>query len=177
MVRSDSAIVHREQILALIDAERNPDRCERLIRSRYGDDYDRIFKEIYPRLRAVELRYDLQRGGMTQDTIHTTEIDTLYLRGRTLLEARKYRAALGVLLPYADRNTAIALLSLGEDRRALDVLLSLSEDDRTLYLRAIAWARLGRKEEALEAFARACAIDPNLEFRANLDPELSELVN
>lgn len=177
MVRSDSAIVHREQILALIDAERNPDRCERLIRSRYGDDYDRIFKEIYPRLRAVELRYDLQRGGMTQDTIHTTEIDTLYLRGRTLLEARKYRAALGVLLPYADRNTAIALLSLGEDRRALDVLLSLSEDDRTLYLRAIAWARLGRKEEALEAFARACAIDPNLEFRANLDPELHELVN
>lgn len=177
MVRSDSAIVHREQILALIDAERNPDRCERLIRSRYGDDYDRIFKEIYPRLRAVELRYDLQRGGMTQDTIHTTEIDTLYLRGRTLLEARKYRAALGVLLPYADCNTAIALLSLGEDRRALDVLLSLSEDDRTLYLRAIAWARLGRKEEALEAFARACAIDPNLEFRANLDPELSELVN
>lgn len=177
MVRSDSAIVHREQILALIDAERNPDRCERLIRSRYGDDYDHILKEIYPKLRAVELRYDLQRVGMTKDTIHTTEIDTLYLRGRTLLEARKYRAALGVLLPYADRNTAIALLSLGEDRRALDVLLSLSEDDRTLYLRAITWARLGRKEEALEAFARACAIDPNLEFRANLDPELHELVN
>ena len=177
MVRSDSALMHREQILALIASERDPDRRERLIRSRYSDDYDRIFKEMYPRLRAVELRYDLQRIGMTQDTIHTTEIDTLYLRGRTLLEARKYRAALGVLLPYADRNTAIALLSLGEDRRALDVLLSLSEDDRTLYLRAIAWARLGRKEEALEAFARACAIDPNLEFRANLDPELSELVN
>lgn len=177
MVRNDSALVHRGQILALIASERDPDRRERLIRSRYGDDYDRIFKEIYPRLRAVELRYDLQRVGMTQDTIHTTEIDTLYLRGRTLLEARKYRAALGVLLPYADRNTAIALLSLGEDRRALDVLLSLPEDDRTLYLRAIACARLGRKEEALEAFARACAIEPNLEFRACLDPELHELVN
>lgn len=177
MVRSDSALMHREQILALIASERDPDRRERLIRSRYSDDYDRIFKEMYPRLRAVELCYYLQRVGMTKDTIHTTEIDTLYLRGRTLLEARKYRAALGVLLPYADRNTAIALLSLGEDRRALDVLLSLSEDDRTLYLRAIAWARLGRKEEALEAFARACAIDPNLEFRANLDPELHELVN
>ena len=176
MVRSDSALMHREQILALIASERDPDRRERLIRSRYSDDYDRIFKEMYPRLRAVELRYDLQRVGMTQDTIHTTEIDTLYLRGRTLLEARKYRAALGVLLPYADRNTAIALLSLGEDRQALDVLLSLPEDDRTLYLRAIALARLGRKEEALEAFARACAIDPNLKFRANLDPELSELI-
>lgn len=177
LIRDDSSLRNREPILLLIDSERDPDRRERLIRERYGSDYVRIRREFYPKLRAVELCYYLQRVGMTKDTIHTTEIDTLYLRGRTLLEARKYRAALGVLLPYADRNTAIALLSLGEDRRALDVLLSLSEDDRTLYLRAIAWARLGRKEEALEAFARACAIDPNLEFRADLDPELSELVN
>ena len=82
-----------------------------------------------------------------------------------------------MLRPYADRNTAIALLSLGEDERALGVLYALPENDRTLYLQAIALARLGRREEALEAFARACAIDPNLEFRAGLDPELNELVN
>ena len=125
----------------------------------------------------MELRYYLQRVGMTQDTVHTTEPDTLYLRGRELLRDRKYRAALEVLRPYADRNTAIALLSLGEDERALGVLYALPENDRTLYLQAIALARLGRREEALEAFARACAIDPNLEFRAGLDPELNELVN
>ena len=46
----------------------------------------------------------------------------------------------------------------------------------TLYLRAIALARLERKDEALEVFARACALDPNLEYRAGLDPELNELV-
>ena len=50
-----------------IDTEPSPDRRERLIRERYGEDYARIRKEIYPKLRAVELRYYLQRVGMTQD--------------------------------------------------------------------------------------------------------------
>lgn len=177
LIGKDERIAHRDEILALIEREHDPDRRERLIRGYYGVDYARIRKELYPRLRAVELRYYLQRVGMTQDTVHTTEIDTFYLRGRQLLQERKYRAALGILRPYADRNTAIALLSLGEDEQALGVLLSLPEDDRTLYLRAIALARLGRRKKALETFTRACAIDPNLEFRAVLDPELNELAN
>ena len=49
---------------------------------------------------------------MVKDTIHTTELDTAYLRGRQLLEKRKYAQALYVLHDYRDRNTAIALLSL-----------------------------------------------------------------
>ena len=177
LIGKDERIAHRAEILALIERERDPDRRERLIRGCYGVDYARIRKELYPQLRAVELRYYLQRVGMTRDTVRTTEVDTLYLRGRLLLQDRKYRAALGVLRPYGDRNTAIALLSLGEDEQALGVLLSLPEDDRTLYLRAIALARLSRREEALETFTRACAIDPNLEFRAVLDPELNGLAN
>lgn len=177
LIGKNERIAHRDEILALIERERDPDRRERLIRERYGEDYARIREELYTRLRAVELRYYLQRVGMTQDTVHTTEIDTFYLRGRQLLQERKYRSALGILRPYADRNTAIALLSLGEDEQALGVLYALPENDRTLYLRAIALARLGRREEALETFTRACAIDPNLKFRAGLDPELNALVN
>ena len=65
---------------------------------------------------------------------------------------------------------------MGKDERALDVLYGLPEDGRSLYLRAIALARLERKDEALEVFARACAFDSNLEYRAGLDPELNELV-
>ena len=176
MVHGDSLIRNRERILELIDTEPNPDRRERLIQERYGEDYARMRKEMYPKLRAVELRYYLQRVGMTHDTVHTMELDTLYLRGRRQLEERNYRAAVGILLPYADRNTAIALLSLGEDERALGMLYGLPENGRTLYLQAIALARLGRKDEALEVFARACALDPNLEYRAGLDPELNELI-
>lgn len=177
LIGKNERIAHRDELLALIEKEHDPDRRERLIRERYGEDYTRIRDELYPLLRAVELRYYLQRVGMTQDTVHTTEIDTFYLRGRQLLQERKYRSALGILRPYADRNTAIALLSLGEDEQALGVLYALPENDRTLYLRAIALARLGWREEALETFTRACAIDPNLEFRAVLDPELNALIN
>ena len=60
--------------------------------------------------------------GTVKDTIHTTELDTAYLRGRQLLEKRKYAQALYVLHDYRDRNTAIALLSLGQDREALRIL-------------------------------------------------------
>lgn len=176
MIAVDSAIVHREQILALIASEKDPDRRERLIRSRYGDDYDRIRHALYPRLRAVELCYDLRRVGMTRDTIHTTEIDTLYLRGRELLVGRKYRAALEMLRPYDDRNTAIALLSLGFDEHAFQVLERQPVSAVREYLQAIACARLGRQKEALTHYGEAVRLDPNMEYRAGLDPELSELV-
>ena len=176
MIAADNAIVHREQILALMDSEKDPDRRERLIRSRYGDDYSRIRHAFYPRLRAVELCYDLRRVGMTRDTIRTTEVDTLYLRGRELLAGRKYRAALEVLRPYDDRNTAVALLSLGFDEHALQVLERQPVSAVREYLQAIACARLGRREDALAHYGKAVRLDPNMEYRANLDPELSELV-
>lgn len=176
MIAADSTIIHREQILALMDSEKDPDRRERLIRIRYGDDYDHIFEAIYPKLRVVELCYDLQRVGMTRDTIHTTEVDTLYLRGRELLAGRKYRAALEVLRPYDDRNTAVALLSLGFDEHALQVLERQPVSAVREYLQAIACARLGRREDALAHYGKAVRLDPNMEYRANLDPELSELV-
>lgn len=176
MVETDSAVVHREEILALITSEKNPDRREHLIRSRYGADYDHLFEKIYPKLRAVELCYDLQRIGMTKDTIHTTEVDTLYLCGRELLAERKYSAALEVLRPYDDRNTAIAMLSLGLDEYALDVLERQPVSAIKEYLQAIACARLGRREEALAHYGEAVQLEPNMEYRAGLDPELSELV-
>ena len=76
-------------------------------------------------MRAVKLRCHLRRVGTVKDTIHTTEPDTAYLRGRQLLEKRKYAQALYVLHDYRDRNTAIALLSLGQDREALRILEAL----------------------------------------------------
>ena len=84
---------------------------------------------------------------MVKDTIHTTELDTAYLRGRQLLEKRKYAQALYVLHDYRDRNTAIALLSLGQDREALRILEALPATATSEYLRAIACSRLGRKAE------------------------------
>ena len=127
-------------------------------------------------VRTVKLRCHLRRVGTVKDTIHTTELDTAYLRGRQLLEKRKYAQALYVLHDYRDRKTAIALLSLGQDREALRILEALPATAISEYLRAIACSRLGRKAEGREHFLEACRRDECMEYRGNLDPEISELL-
>lgn len=127
-------------------------------------------------MRAVKLRCHLRRVGTVKDTIHTTELDTAYLRGRQLLEKRKYAQALYVLHDYRDRNTAIALLSLGQDREALHILEALPATAISEYLRAIACSRLGRKAEGRRHFLEACRRNEHMEYRAALDPEIDELL-
>ena len=175
-IRTDREIINRDAILELIAAEKNPDRREQAIRQRFLKDYAYIRSMIYPQLRAVNFRYNLRRKGMVKDTIHTTELDTTYARGVELLQKRKYAKALYILNDYNDRNTVVAHLSLGHDERALELLATMSEDAVTEYLRAIACSRLGRKEEGRCHFLEACRLDPRMEYRGNLDPEIAELL-
>ncbi len=176
LIKGDRELPHRDEILALIASERNPDRREQLIRHRYPAAYARIRSELYPHLRAVNFRYDLRRKGMVKDTIHTTELDTAYARGVELLQKRKYARALYILNDYNDRNTVVAHLSLGHDERALELLAALPKDAETEYLRAIACSRLGRKDKGREHFLEACRMDERMEYRGNLDPEITELL-
>ena len=169
-------LAHRDEILGIIRRIGDPDRREEEIRRRYPAEYACIRAEHYPALRAVKLRCHLRRVGMVKDTIHTTEPDTAYLRGRQLLEKRKYAQALYVLHDYRDRNTAIALLSLGQDREALRILEALPATAISEYLRAIACSRLGRKAEGRRHFLEACRRDERIEYRVALDPEIDELL-
>ena len=175
-IRTDREIGNRDAILRLIAAEKNPDRREQSIRLRFPQEYAYVRSVIYPQLRAVNFRYNLRRKGMVKDTIHTTELDTTYARGVELLQKRKYAKALYILNDYNDRNTVVAHLSLGHDERALELLATMSEDAVTEYLRAIACSRLGRKEEGRCHFLEACRLDPRMEYRGNLDPEISDLL-
>lgn len=175
-IERDSRISHRSEILDILRREKNPDRREEQIRRRYPSEYAYIRETIYPMLRAVTFRYDLRRVGMVKDTIHTTELDTAYMRGRKLLERRKYAQALYILDDYRDRNTAIALLSLGYDAEALCILEKLPVSAVVEYLKAIACSRLGRKVEGREHFLEACRRDERMEYRATLDPEINELL-
>lgn len=113
---------------------------------------------------------------MIQDTIHTTEPDTLYARGVELMRERKYAQALYILSDYKDRNTAVTLLSLGHDAQAYDILCTLPRSAITEYLRAIALARMGRRAEALDAYDRSVVLDEKMQYRAGLDPELNDLL-
>ena len=175
-IARDDRLAHRDEILGIIRRIGDPDRREEEIRRRYPAEYACIRAEHYPALRAVKLRCHLRRVGMVKDTIHTTELDTAYLRGRQLLEKRKYAQALYVLHDYRDRNTAIALLSLGQDREALRILEALPATAISEYLRAIACSRLGRKAEGRRHFLEACRRDERMEYRAALDPEIDELL-
>ena len=175
-IRTDREIVNRDAILELIAAEKNPDRREQAIRKRFPQEYAYIRSVIYPQLRAVNFRYNLRRKGMVKDTIHTTELDTVYARGVALLQKRKYAKALYILNDYNDRNTVVAHLSMDHNERALELLAAMPEDAVTEYLRAIACSRLGRKAEGREHFLEACRLDGRMEYRGNLDPEIAELL-
>ena len=175
-IRTDREIVNRDAILELIAEEKNPDRREQAIRQRFPKDYAYIRSVIYPQLWAVNFRYSLRRKGMVKDTIHTTELDTAYVRGVQLLQKRKYAKALYILNDYNDRNTVVAHLSLDHNERAMELLASLPKDAVTEYLKAIACSRLGRKEEGREHFLEACRLDGRMEYRGNLDPEIAELL-
>lgn len=176
LIRGRTEVKHRDGILALIAAEKNPDRREAELRRRYPEDFAWIKANLYPCLRAVNFRYDLRRVGMVKDTIHTTELDTTYARGVKLLQKRKYAEALYILNDYNDRNTVVAHLSMGHDERALELLDAMPKDAVTEYLKAIVCSRLGRKDEGRKHFLEACRLDPRMEYRANLDPEITELL-
>lgn len=175
-IRTDPALTNREAMLELLSAERDPDRRERLLRERFPREYAYLKEVIYPQLRAVDFRYNLRRKGMVKDTIHTTELDTTYARGVELLQRRQYARALYILRDYNDRNTVVAHLSMDHNERALELLSTMPTDAVTEYLRAIACSRLGRKAEGREHFIEACRLDERMEYRGNLDPEISELL-
>ena len=175
-IRTDREVVSRDAILELIVAEKNPDRREQAIRQQFSKEYAYIRSVIYPQLRAVNFRYNLRRKGIVKDTIHTTELDTTYARGVELLQKRKYAKALYILNDYNDRNTVVAHLSLDHNERAMELLASLPKDAVTVFLKAIACSRLGRKEEGRRHFLEACRLDGRMEYRGNLDPEIAELL-
>ncbi len=169
----DDQIEHRDEILRLAKQIADPDEREAAIRKQYGKDYRYIRDVIYPRLRVVDFKYNLRRVGMLKDTIHTTVVDTVYQRAVELLRTRHYEEASTLLMPYRDQNTAVALLSRGFNGAAREILFELPSSAQVEYLRAIVCSRLGEWKLGEQCFRKACELDDLLEYRANLDPEMS----
>lgn len=174
---TENRLQHRGEILALMDGTANPDLREQQIASRYPQDYAYMREHFYPMLRRVVFHFYLSRKGMTEETVMTNEVDRVYAEGVELLKKRHYEEALEMLRPYDDVNTAVAYMSLGYDQAA-DRILNNNEEvtEHILYLRAIVAARLGKERRAVTNLLEACKMRPQLRFRANLDPELSELI-
>ena len=162
-------------LLALFD-QKDPDRREMLIRTRYPHYYHIMRRDFYPTLRSVTVRYSLRRRGQEKDTVHLHEIDTVYVNAMKDLQQRRYFNALQVLREYRDRNTAIAMLSLGYDKEAKEIMEAEPLSDTREYLLAILCSRLQLREEGRQHYLNACRLNPRMEFRGNLDPEINRLL-
>ena len=174
LIRMDANIRNRSEILAAISSTGSNDLKESLLRK--YPDYPYIRKELYPQLRAVNFKFHLHRKEMIKDTIHTSVIDTAYMDAIKLLENRKYSAALATLDEYRDYNTGVCLMSLGYDQRAIEVLQALPQNDNTYYLLAILYVREKRIKDAVEAFEKACQLEPSKWYRGQLDPEINQII-
>lgn len=178
MIASDSLIseeskrFYRETVMSV----RNPDARE--MKMRGMDEYRHIREKIYPRLRTVSFDFHLHRRGMVKDTIHTSELDTVYMRGVTCLRQLEYSDAVRILRPYRDYNAALAYASAGYDHSSWDILGSLPDDSaRVCYLKALVLSRLGAEAEARRKLEEAVALDPSFRHRANLDPEMEKFLH
>lgn len=176
------AMMDADTVLAPRDKERyfslaamkNLDERENAMKREVWYPYAR--KNIYPALRKVQFRFALSRRGMVKDTIHTTELDTLYMSGVEAIRNRDYAAAAGILGPYADFNTAVAYLALDRNHTALHILQNCEATAQTQYMMAIIHSRFGEDEKAVQHYLDACSKNRQYVHRGNLDPEISALI-
>lgn len=138
--------------------------------------YRHMRDSLYPRLRTVRFNFYLHRRGMTKDTVHTTEVDTLYMKGLELVSERRYLEALACLHGYSDYNTALCYVSLDRNMSALEILKDCVSSPKVKYLLALVYSRMGDDVKAVENYLKACNEEPSFVHRGNLDPEISALV-
>ena len=138
--------------------------------------YQYLRDRLYPRLRTVAFDFHLHRKDLVKDTIHTTVLDSTYMRGVRALTNMDYDGALALLRPYDDYNTAIAYMGLDRNQSAMAILSRLKPTASVNYLMAILYARQGDEQEAVRRYLTACRQEPSYVHRGNLDPEVSRLI-
>lgn len=153
---------------------RDPDIREKALQNhRY---YRHMRESLYPRLRTVRFDFFLHRRGMLKDTLHTTVIDSVYMRGIEAIKDRDYETAVTLLRPYHDFNTAIAYCSMDYNMSAFEILKDLEKTAPVNYMLAIIYCRLGNEKSGIEHYLTACEQDHAYVHRGNLDPEISALM-
>ena len=163
------------RVLEVIGSMGDPDVAEMKL-ARFPE-YLYMRENLYPKLRSVRFDFHLHRKGMVKDTVHTTELDAVYMAGVKAMKELDYKKAVTILRPYDDYNAALAFMSADYDHSALDVLNRLDDTDpKVCYLKAMVLSRLGVMDEAVKYYELAIAYDPYLEHRANLDPEMFRIV-
>ncbi len=174
---SDSTFTEpaRKRLLKIITDMADPDAAEYKLSGM--PEYRYLREKLYPQLRSVRFDFFMHRIGMQKDTVHTTELDTLYMSGIEAIKILDYKKAVTILRPYDDYNAALAFMSADYNHSALDVLGRLDDTDpKVCYLKAMVLSRMELHDEALKYYRLCLAYDPYMRYRANLDPEMHLLV-
>lgn len=176
LVQSDSLLTKQQKsdYNSLVSEVEDPDKREKQLSEM--DAYAYIRSYLYPRLRVVNFDFHLHRKGMVKDTVHTTELDTTYMRGVQLLRDMDYENAIKVLAPYADFNTAVAYTALNRNASALAILSQLDSTAEVNYMKALLNARTGDERLAVDYYLKSCRQNKSYINRGNLDPEISALI-
>ena len=157
-----------------LSAIKDSDARERSMQS--APYYKYMRNALYPKLRTVKFNFFLHRKGMVKDTVHTTVIDSTYMRGVQALRDMDYAAALALLSPYRDFNTAVAFTGLNKNTNAMSILKDMEPTAEVNYLMAILYARRGEEQSAVEHYLQSCRQNHSFIYRGNLDPEISYLI-
>ena len=174
LLRADCLIDDLSGIIQLC-GENSPDRREYLLSTH--PEYSYIKEHLYPVLREVEFQFCLHRKNMVKDTVHTTEIDTVYSAGVQAIRDRDYSKAVRLLGSYRDINSALAFLAMDYNASAMNILEELPVSGKRDYLLAVVHSRNGNEKKAVEYFLSAVNQERSLRFRGNLDPEISRLID
>ena len=175
LVERDTVMTEEEKKSYISSADiKDIDQRERFLQSL--GCYRHMREKLYPRLRTVRFDFHLHRKGMVKDTVHTTVLDSTYMNGVQAIRDRDYEAALTLLRPYNDYNTAIAYLCMDYNASAMQILESLERTAQVNYMLAVLYSRRGDEEKAVECYVRSCSQDPTYVHRGNLDPEISVLI-
>ena len=171
-ILEDENIQFKQQLLEVLKTEDPDAREERLYKCK---DYRYIRSSIYPILRRIDFSFHLHRKCYDTLTVEAP-LDENYLKGLALLKERHYKDALEILRPYRNINTAICYLSLDYNASAIDVLKDLKQTPEVLYLQAVAMLRRDEKESAARLLMASIEADPDMSFKAALDPEMEPLM-
>ena len=175
LVEKDTVMTEDEKKSYISSADiKDIDQRERSLQSL--GCYRHMREKLYPRLRTVRFDFHLHRKGMVKDTVHTTVLDSTYMNGVQAIRDRDYEAALTLLRPYNDYNTAIAYLCMDYNASAMQILENLERTAQVNYMLAVLYSRRGDEEKAVECYVRSCSQDPSYIHRGNLDPEISVLI-
>ncbi len=175
LVREDGSLSEKEkEEYARTESAGQPDLREQRLQKL--PSYRHIRESLYPRLRTVRFDFHLHRKGLQKDTVHTTVVDSVYMRGLQAIRDREYEQAVTLLRPYKDYNTAVAFCAMDYNASALEVLEPMERTDKVLYLLAILYSRRGDDRKAVESYLKACRLNPSFVHRGNLDPEIAGLI-